>query len=247
MRLRCIRNRLGEPDQSGRRRPDPIPGSEFEIEVDLVIDAVGEAVDPAGLTSDPDEQALLRPLDIWGRTAIEGVWVGGDFTGGERTVAHAIGSGKRTALAIDRQLRGGNGVPLDTFLFGGNGSVTVSGYINGVSNGYDRLNPVEFTDLNLAYHPHIRRSRSRELSPESRTDNFSEVVSGLTVRSVVREAGRCFHCGTCDRCGNCHVFCPDGAVRRDPGNGELSFDLEHCKGCGVCASECPRAVIEMVK
>ena len=247
-RLRCIRNRLGKPDASGRRRPEPIPGSEFEIPVDMVIDAVGEFPDPAQLTADNDEQNALKSIDAWGRTSIDGVWVGGDFTGSGWTVAHAIGTGKRAAIDIDVKLGNSRVSNPEIFLFGQNNSVSAHDYLTGnVSGRYDSTNKVEVDNLNLAYHPRIARTVSREIKPDVRKRDFSEIVKGLSERLIVREAGRCFHCGTCDSCGNCHIFCPDGAVRRDPLTRELSFDLEHCKGCGVCESECPRAAIEMSK
>lgn len=246
--LQCIRNALGKPDDSGRRRPEPVPGSEFDVEVDNVIDAVGEAVDPRKITSDLDEVTLLKPVDVWGQTGIEDVWVGGDFTGGDRTVAHAIGSGKRAAIAIDRKLRDIVDEPSDKYVLDLTGVVSAGIYLQSEQGGgYQRFDPVEYTDLNIAYHPFIKRTRQRERNPRERIKDFGEVTFGHSIKSILREAKRCFHCGRCDQCGNCHIFCPDGAVNRDPDNGQLTFDLEHCKGCGICASECPRAAIEMTK
>ncbi len=246
--LQCIRNRLGRPDDSGRRRPEPVSGSEFTVQVDYVVDAVGEYPDPAQLTPDGDEQSALAAVDIWGRTGIDGIWVGGDFSGADRTVAHAIGAGKRSAVAIDMVLNGRFDPSADGLLLGFDRSITVGRYLEGdLTAGYDNPEPVEVSDLNLAYHSHSPRTRLNEASPERRTGDFAEIAQDWRVRSVIREASRCFHCGTCDSCGNCHIFCPDGAVVRDPVTMELSINLDYCKGCGVCASECPRAAIEMWK
>jgi len=246
--LRCIRNELGEPDESGRRRPVPVPDSEFDLPIDNLIDAVGEFADPMQLVADKDEAVLLKPVDIWGKTGFAGIWVGGDFSSWDRTVAHAIGAGKRAAMSIDQWLRGNDKASLDDFLFDEKGAVTATGYMNDQPNGgYDHLNPVDYSDLNCAYFSSIDRNVVHEIESLIRRKDFAEVNPGLDEETVIDEAERCFHCGSCDSCGNCHVFCPDGTVLRDFETLELSFDLEHCKGCGVCASECPRAVIEMRK
>lgn len=245
--LVCLRNVLGKPDNSGRRRPEPIPGSEFEIEITNVIDAVGEFADPEQLTPNPAETTLLMKPDAWGRTDVEGVFAGGDFTNRDRTVAHAIGAGKRGGLAIDAWLSGSDPAALTAYQLGVGGAVSVGAYVNGVGLGYDSLDAVRFEHLNPAYFDPALRFVQSELDLSARSKAFTEIVSGLTDDEAQREAQRCFHCGDCDSCGNCHVFCPDGAVRRDPETLALSFDLKHCKGCGICASECPRAAIEMRK
>ncbi|MDP8240965.1 MAG: NAD(P)-binding protein [Candidatus Hatepunaea meridiana] len=245
LHIRCIRNKLGEPDASGRRRPVPVPGSEFEIPINTVIDAVGETLDPQALTLDTEETCLLEPIDLWGRTDLDGIWIGGDFAERDRTVAYAIATGKRSAIAIDRYLQGNTNQLQESAQLGDSIAVSAEAYING--NQYDNHNPVSFSDLNIAYHPLKKRSRQRERIPDERQNDFDEIVSGLTAASIAREAGRCFHCGSCDSCGNCHVFCPDGAVLRDPKTSKLSFNLDYCKGCSICATECPRAAIELKK
>ena len=175
------------------------------------------------------------------------MWVGGDFHGTDWTVTNAIGSGKRAAVAIDLELNG-NKAADESLLFGPNYSISLQSYLSdGSTKPYERSEPVEYDELNLAYHQLSKRLKQHETEPDVRIRDFSEIVADLGLRSINREATRCFHCGTCDSCGNCHIFCPDGAVRRDPVTLELSFDLEHCKGCGVCEAECPRAAIEMRK
>jgi len=106
--LECIRMRLGEPDESGRRRPIPIPGSEFTLDVDTVILAIGQEVNPllqratAGLETDKHNRIIV---DREGRTNLEGVFAGGDVTSGAATVIRAIGDGKRAAKAIHAYLQ----------------------------------------------------------------------------------------------------------------------------------------------
>ena len=107
--LQCVRMRLGEPDASGRRRPIPIPGSEFFAPADTVIAAVGQAPDLSFL---PPDSALERTR--WERLAVDenrlatnvpGVFAGGDFVSGPGMVIEAIAAGRRGAIAIDKYLR----------------------------------------------------------------------------------------------------------------------------------------------
>ncbi|NQT33696.1 FAD-dependent oxidoreductase [bacterium] len=246
--LRCIQNRLGMPDDSGRRRPEPVPGSDFEILLDTVIDAVGEFPDADEFTRDRDVLSLIEMIDEWGRTGLENIWAGGDFAGNERTVAQAIGAGKRAAIDIDLKLRLNKRLRPKKWSFGANKSVSAQSYISGMDRlDYVNITPVEYEELNPVYFSRAGRLRQREVPHKDRKRGFAEVMYGFTGRSAQKESSRCFHCGSCDSCGNCHVFCPDGAVLRDGENGALSFDLDYCKGCGICASECPLAAIEMYK
>ena len=107
--LRCIRMELGEPDASGRRRPEPIPGSEFEIPCDMVVVAIGTRSNPLLTATAPDlevNQWGYIEIDETGMTSMPGVFAGGDIVRGAATVILAMGDGKRAAGAIDRYLRG---------------------------------------------------------------------------------------------------------------------------------------------
>ncbi|MGC9514852.1 NADPH-dependent glutamate synthase [Methanocrinis sp.] len=106
--MECIRMELGEPDSSGRRRPAPIAGSEFEIECDLVIVAIGTEANPL-LTRSTDGLELNRRGYIvadpeTGETSIQGVWAGGDIVTGSATVIEAMGAGRRAARSIHQYL-----------------------------------------------------------------------------------------------------------------------------------------------
>lgn len=107
--LRCIKNQLGEPDMKGRRRPIPIPGSEFEIEIDNLIVAIGTTPNPVITKTTPGLE-----VQVWGGvvtkndsglTSIDDVWAGGDIVSGAATVISAMGAGKRAAKAIDQYIR----------------------------------------------------------------------------------------------------------------------------------------------
>jgi glutamate synthase (NADPH/NADH) small chain len=107
--IRCQRSVLGEPDASGRRRPVPVPGSEFEIEADTVIVAVSASPNPLLVKTEPrletreDGRLVVNPET--GKTTMPGVFAGGDIANDAGTVIAAMGDGKRAAKAIDEFLR----------------------------------------------------------------------------------------------------------------------------------------------
>ena len=106
--LKCLKMELGEPDASGRRRPIPIEGSEFHLETDLVIVAVGSGANPLLTQATPDVN-----LNKWGyiiadpetgKTTKKGVWAGGDIVTGAATVILAMGAGRKSADSIHNYL-----------------------------------------------------------------------------------------------------------------------------------------------
>jgi len=105
--MEVIKNKLGEPDESGRRRPVPIPGSEFRMKVDMVIVAIGTVPNPlvAKTTGLKTGRHGVVIADENGRTSREGVWAGGDIVTGAATVILAMGAGKKAAKDIDRYLK----------------------------------------------------------------------------------------------------------------------------------------------
>jgi glutamate synthase (NADPH/NADH) small chain len=110
--MRCIRMELGEPDASGRRRPIPVEGSEFDMEVDTVVMALGTRPNPLVFTKEPGSEGLERTRwgtvvadETTGKTTKDRVWAGGDIVTGAATVISAMGAGKRAATDIDRHLR----------------------------------------------------------------------------------------------------------------------------------------------
>ncbi|HGE69575.1 TPA: NADPH-dependent glutamate synthase [Candidatus Poribacteria bacterium] len=107
--LRCIKNKLGEPDMKGRRRPVPIPGSEFEIEIDNLIVAIGTTPNPVITKTTPGLEVQVWggvvTKDDSGLTSIDDVWAGGDIVSGAATVISAMGAGKKAAKAIDQYIK----------------------------------------------------------------------------------------------------------------------------------------------
>jgi 2-oxoacid:acceptor oxidoreductase delta subunit (pyruvate/2-ketoisovalerate family) len=240
--LRCVRMRLGAPDESGRRRPEPISGSEYSVDVDTVVSALGQEADLSFLSqvspSTREGEGIRTEHDLIvineaGIASQRGVFAGGDAATGFGTVAHAVGSGKRAALAIDKYLRG---EALDGF-------PPLSEHMRVAARDTDPT-VVQFEDINLAYFEEEPRTRQPQRAADGRTRDFAEVNQGFAESDAGREAERCFSCGTCNQCDTCWLFCPDISIRRlDHEEYEVNYD--YCKGCGVCAEECPREAISM--
>ena len=101
--------KLGEPDESGRRRPVPIPGSEFTLEVDAVVPAIGQSIDLSFLPEDRkwdiSKRGRLEVDLVTGATNVEGIFAGGDMVTGPATVVEAIGAGRKAAIGKRRRDR----------------------------------------------------------------------------------------------------------------------------------------------
>jgi 2-oxoacid:acceptor oxidoreductase delta subunit (pyruvate/2-ketoisovalerate family) len=236
-----IRAKLGEPKPDGSLNPIPIPGTEFSLEADLVITAIGEVPDLSFLPQEVSVKKGLVQVDEMGLAHIKGYFAGGDATTPYHTVAGAIGSGKRAALAIHEYLQGGwSREKFRMIQVGEKGTISLEKYFHPPEGG---ANPpvVSFKEINTDYFEHRPRISIPELSIEERRDGFREVRLGLDHEMALEEAGRCFNCGVCNGCDNCWVYCPDFAVKRE--NDRYEIDYDYCKGCGICFEECPRSAI----
>lgn len=265
--IRCVRNRLGPPDESGRPRPVPMEDSTFDLPVETIIPAVGQDADLLGfedlsgggrLSADPDSLA----------TPVDGVFAGGDVVTGPATVIDAIAQGHRAARSIHRYLRGG---------------------LAGSGRGGPGREEIEIP----APPPAVPQGRPAWRSAAAAIDrrSFEEVDAGLCEDDAVREAARCLRCGPCSECPVClptcelgHLFLtPDGgsalrvgrvfrASRRGPalpGPGEerqavvadasgkegerhtlsattCRVDEAFCRACGRCGEVCDYGAVTMV-
>lgn len=202
----------------------PQPTGEFEdLEADSLILALGQEVDFSllGNSADLDTKEGTMPVDATMMTSHPGIFAGGDMIPADRTVTTSIGHGKKAAKNIDAWLKGS------------------------VLEGKPDKQPVSINDLNTWYYtdaPHAVRER---LAASRRVSDFSEVVKGLDESIALYEARRCMSCGNCFECDNCFGVCPDNAIKKlGPGLG-YEIDLDYCKGCGICVSECPASAIQM--
>jgi NADPH-dependent glutamate synthase beta subunit-like oxidoreductase/Pyruvate/2-oxoacid:ferredoxin oxidoreductase delta subunit len=244
-RLECLRMELGEKDESGRRKPVPIPHSNIFIETDDVIIAAGEEIEVSFLPKGMEKKEGIILAQRDGSTGIKGIFAGGDLTSTQRTVAHAIGSGKKAALAIDCYLRGKDSEEaIRQNLIGEGPSLSIFRYRHPEERP---MNPhiVTFEELNPDYFEPSKRNRESKGLVKRRIKGFGEVTSSFTEGIALDEAERCFSCGTCNECENCYVFCPDASILKTKGILSHQVDYDFCKGCGICFSECPRGVISL--
>jgi heterodisulfide reductase subunit A-like polyferredoxin len=185
--MECLRMRLGEPDASGRRRPEPIEGSNFTVEADTVIVAIGQAADLEGL---PLGAAGRIPCDNSLATGIPGVFAGGDAVLGPASLVEAMGHGHRAAEAIHRYITTGEAtapMPADE---------------------KRAPNPTP----NAARRP--RQPMPQAPVPE-RTTDMREIDLGYSEEDAIAEARRCLNCGLCSDCRLCEKVCAPGAICHD--------------------------------
>jgi formate dehydrogenase major subunit len=181
--MECIKMALGEPDSSGRRRPEPIAGSEFTIDVDTVIAAIGQTMEASGCKDGQIE------LNRWGyisvneetmETSLDGVFAGGDCTSGPATVVEAVAAGKRAATSIIQYLNGQPILP------------PIKPY--NCSKG-------ELQDIDIEDYADVQRVSRGEmpvLDLETGKGNFAEIELGFTENMARRESERCLACGCQD-------------------------------------------------
>ena len=243
-----VRMRLGDPDESGRRRPIPIEGEVITREVEAVITAIGEGPDFSFLPETLETTRNVMTIDDVGRTQDPNVWAGGDIVDQPHSVVDALASGKRAAMAIDRVLQDDDPASIrDTARLGRGSGLSMRRYVEGAASATDLDRVVEFDEVNPNYFRHKQRTATTKRNGHHDIhDDFEEVELGFIDAFAQREAERCFNCGSCTECDNCFVFCPDFAVLRtgDPEH-PYRIDTDYCKGCGICAHECPRGAIRL--
>ncbi|MDU6680227.1 MAG: NAD(P)-binding protein [Varibaculum cambriense] len=209
-----------ELDENGFPQPT---GEYEELGADSVVMALGQESD-LGLVErarDIEIEKGVVQVNSQMMTGRHGVFAGGDMVPSERTVTVAIGHGKKAARYIDAFLHGTEyHKPPVT------GDAT-----------YDRLTNWYYADA-----PHRVRAK---IESARRASTFDEVVQGLDQDSALFEARRCMSCGNCFGCDNCFGVCPDNAITKIK-PGEYEFKYDYCKGCGICAEECPCGSIIMI-
>ena len=244
-RLECLRIELGDKDESGRRRPVPISHSNFFIEADSVIIAAGEEIEVSFLPKGIGKREGIVLTQRDGSTGIKGIFAGGDLTSNQRTVAHAIGSGKKVALAINGYLNGKNTEEaIRQILIGEGPSISIFRHLHPEDRPMNS-HVVTFGELNTDYFEPSKRHQESKGPVKQRTKGFGEVTATFPESVALEEAERCFSCGTCNGCENCYVFCPDASILKTEDILSHQVDYDFCKGCGICFSECPRGAISL--
>jgi NADPH-dependent glutamate synthase beta subunit-like oxidoreductase len=246
--VECVRMQPG----AEACRPVPVPGSGFLLPADLLLTALGEEPDLDFLPAGVGRLDYVVRVDDCGSTHRAGFFAGGDLTGGPRTVAHSLASGKRAAIGIARYLRGRAGetlpdLDLDRLRPGGRGGVSITRWRGDDPvrrrHPLDEVVPLE--RLNLAHFATTPGKPDRHRSFAERSSSFAEANLGLTLPEALAEARRCFACGVCNRCDLCLVVCPNSAIGRDPEGDVYVVSPERCRGCGICVAECPRGAVRL--
>jgi NADPH-dependent glutamate synthase beta subunit-like oxidoreductase/Fe-S-cluster-containing hydrogenase component 2 len=187
--LECVRMELGEPDESGRRRPLPVSGTEFMLDADMVVLAVGQEPELPALPAELcDGNGWLHVDEETGRTPLEGVFAAGDVVR-ISSVIEAIGAGRQVATTILRYLRGESGE----------------------TPKFER--PVaRWSREELEERVHRSRQEPPVLPPRRRGNDFAEVERAFTAEQAVVEASRCLACATCSECLECLDVCEPQAI-----------------------------------
>jgi NADPH-dependent glutamate synthase beta subunit-like oxidoreductase len=212
------RMELGEPDDSGRRRPVPIEGDTYELPLETMITAVSQKPDLAAMNSEELGDGWLNG-DDWGFTGVDGVWTGGDNINlGIATTS--IGQARKAAEAIHAHLQGTE-LPND-------------------SNG----EMIRADKLKIDWYEPIDRTKRQVKSPEDRLANpYDEVDLGVTDEDALVELSRCFSCGQCFGCENCWMYCQNNVFGKEPkvspGHFFIIKNMGNCDGCKKCWEECP--------
>ncbi len=236
-KMEYVEMELGEADESGRRRPVPIPGSEKFVDVDTVIAAIGQGPDASflddGTAVEVSRRGTVQVDDATMRTGDERVFAAGDLVTGAATAIEAIAGGRKAAIAIDRFL---NSEPLD-------GQPYVYNHVKGDLENIDKA---DYEDIEKA-----PRAPMPTVPPEKRVTNFDEMCLGLTQEAAIKEAERCLQC-ICEAAEDCKLrnhaseydVAParlDGARRHykvDDSHATLKLDPNKCVMCGLCVRLC---------
>ncbi len=203
----------------------PQPTGQFEtIEADMIVQALGQDVDTdlvEGIDGIGTNNGIVEVgYDL--QTGAEGIFAGGDMVPSARTVTTSIGHGKKAARSIDAYLQGAKF------------AVT------------EKHEIVDFDKLNAWYYSDAPRTLRPMLDVARRSSGFAEVVGDLDEGNALFEARRCMSCGNCFECDNCYGMCPDNAITKLGPGKRFEFKYDYCKGCALCATECPCGAIKMM-
>ncbi|HUY76413.1 MAG TPA: FAD-dependent oxidoreductase [Ktedonobacterales bacterium] len=255
--VKMIRNRLGDPDAGGRRRPVPVPGTEFVVEGDMVISAFGQYADTSWIPAKELNLEVNRwgiPLvdrDTW-MTSHPGLFAGGDFTEGSRNLISAIADGRDAAAAIARYLQVAD-IPAEQAV-----EIELPDFRRGMVDDYESIPYQVIPSLPL----------------QKRYSITTEAETGYSADEAITQARRCLQCqlnitidpSICILCSGCVDICPYDCISMQgltrvvkgdklhelaasewEGGADMIIDEEKCIRCGLCIVRCPTDAISMVQ
>ena len=194
--LHCIETVLGTPDESGRRRPVPVEGSDFVIKCDAIIPAIGQEPESVWCEEcgiDISRRGRIIASNSSMQTSVRDVFAAGDAVSGPATVIEAVAAARKAVEAIDRYLRGENS---DTLPAGGGRGIEGRENWRAIPEGMEPLPRAEINRIGL----------------EKAKGSFSEVSLGMSEDAARAEANRCLNCGICSECMECVRACERSAV-----------------------------------
>ena len=212
------------------------------LSADTVISAVGvqpdlkfiEGIHPFRFTL----KGTLEVNPVTLATSVDSVFGAGDAVSGPSTVAQAIGSGRRAALAIDRYFKGIRSPELGWMAISEEGHVVIEEQANASAPhivAYEEI-------LNLDFFERKQRQKTDKLPSAVSVHSFEEIDKGLRQDGASAEAGRCFHCGHCTSCGCCVSDCP-GLILAMTSQGPQVAHFDECWHCGCCRIACPSGAV----
>ncbi len=237
--LNCLKAKLVTREGQDRKYPVPIEDSDFTLDTDVIICAIGQQVDDSCMESlEGLEWTRRQTINVHMATMetdMEGVFAAGDAVTGPATVIEAIGGGKRAAQSIDRYL---SGIPQPM-----------------MPPVPTRRGRIDHLEVSAADKMTLQRPQMALLNIDRRRTTFQQVELGYTENKVREEARRCLRCDICLRCGKCVEVCRDkmGVNALQMGY----FDFDHpvatdfrdtediCILCGACATNCPTGAMQM--
>lgn len=238
-------------DQEDRFNPQYDEESVLKLDADHVILAVGQGADLDFLEGHDAFGSLygktmtVDPVTM--ETSVTGLFAGGDVVSGPDSVVEAIASGKRTALAIHLYTQGKKpGDAEKKALMGSSGKTFSIQALFHPRDAWDSKSVVKFEDLEPLFLDQLPREELPRLGAVQRTRGFEEINLPLTENDAIKQAGRCFFCGTCVGCDRCYLYCPELSMMPPTADRDnYQADVDYCKGCAVCAAVCPRGIMSM--
>jgi len=221
-KMLCQRMELGEPDASGRRRPVPIDGDTFELDLTTLIAAISQQPNFSGFEDFIEGRDWIKTDEKF-QTKVEGVYSGGDNVNLDIAIT-AVYHGRRAAEAIHEMITG-----------------------ELIEDRTADMTLIKYDKMAIAYYEKKEGVTVSEMPVEQRlADMNAEIVATLPQDEAVAESKRCLSCGKCFDCGTCWSYCQDSAIVKPLVKGQpYKLKMEFCKGCKKCAENCPCGFIDM--